>query len=109
MAGFFGKQPSSRVLLNQALQYTNANTSVPSTNFSAQTYQIRVISQLAGYLAFGPGSTYGTTLAAVVQSSSLLLPASTVGGEYFAVSPGMMCAFISSSTSSGTCNVTEMT
>ena len=104
----FGKQPSSRVISNQALQYTSANASVPSTNFGPETWQIRVISQLAGYLAFGVGTATGTTLVAIAQSSSILIPASAVGGEYFAVTPGMMVAFISSSTSSGTCNVTEM-
>jgi hypothetical protein len=106
--GYWDRQPSSRVVLNQYLQYTGSS-SIPSTNFGAFTHQVRVISQVAGYLAFGPGSTLGTTLAATAQSSSMFIPASTVGGEYFIVEPGTMCAFISTSTSTGIVNITEMT
>ena len=107
--GYWDRQPSSRVVLNQYLQYAGSTSSVPSTNFGAFTHQIRVISQVAGYLAFGVGSTSGTTLAATAQSSSMFIPASTVGGEYFIVEPGTMCAFISTSTSTGIVNITEMT
>ena len=106
-ANYIERQQSSRVILNQNLLYTGVST--PSTNFGPQTYQVRVMTPLAGFIAFGPGSTSGTTLSAVVASSSVYVPASAGGGEYFAVSPGMMCAFISTSTSSGAAvNITEM-
>jgi hypothetical protein len=101
---YWDKQPSSRILLNQYLQYTGNQTSVPSTAFSPQTYQIRVISQVAGYIAIDSAS-----VSATAQSSSMFIPASTVGGEYFQVVPGQILAFNSTSTTTGFCNITEMT
>ena len=108
MGTYFDRQPASRVITNQYLQYTGNTTSVPSTNFGPQTYQVRVIAQVAGYIAFGNGSTLGTTLSATAATSSMFIPNSTFGGEYFTVSPGMMCAYISTSTSTGFVNITEM-
>ena len=103
---YWQKQPSSRYLLGQALQY-GGTSSVPSTNFSPETFQIRVTSNIAGWLAFGPGSTYGTTLAATAQSSGIYI-AANVAPEFIAVVPGTMVAFISTSTSSGCVSICEM-
>ncbi len=104
---YWTKQPASRPIIYQVLSYGGNATSVPSTNFSAQTYQIRVDSEVQGWLVIGAGSTSGTTLSCTAQSSSMKLSAST-RGEYFTVSPGMMCAFNSTSTSTGMVSITEM-
>ena len=106
MGNYYSKQPSSRPIVYQALAYTGNATSVPSTNFSAQTYQVRVVSEVQGWLAFGPGTTSGTTLASVVASSSMKIQGN-VDEEYITVTPGMMCAFNSTSTSSGFVSIVE--
>jgi len=102
--GHWDKQRSSRPLKYQALAYLGGASSVPSTNFTAGTLQIRVVSEIQGWLQIGDG----TSVAATVASSSLKISAN-VGGEYFAVTPGQMCAFNSTSTSTGFCSITEMT
>jgi hypothetical protein len=107
MGNYYSKQPSSRPIVFQALAYTGNATSVPSTNFAPTTAQIRVCSEVQGWLAFGPGSVSGTTLACVVASSSLKIQGN-VDEEYFAVGFGMMAAFNSTSTSSGMVSICEM-
>ena len=106
MSNYFAKQPSSRYLLGQALQY-GGTSSVPSTNFSPETFHIRVTSNVSGWLAFGTGSTYGTTLRATAQSSGIYI-AANVAPEFVAMTPGTMVAFISTSTSSGCVSICEM-
>jgi hypothetical protein len=106
MGNYYSKQPSSRPIVFQALAYTGNATSVPSTNFSAQTYQLRICSEVQGWLAFGPGTTSGTTLSCVVASSSMKIQGG-VDEEYVTVSPGMMAAFNSTSTSSGFLSLVE--
>ena len=100
---YWDKQRSSRPLKYQALAYGGNTTSVPSTNFTAQSYQIRVVSEVQGWLVIGDG----TSVSATAQSGSLKISAN-VGGEYFAVSPGQMCAFNSTSTSTGFVSICEM-
>ena len=107
MANYIDKQRSSRPNIYQALAYGGNATSVPSTNFGPQTFQIRVVSEVQGWLAIGPGTTSGTTLTCTVASSSLKINGGT-DEEYLTVSPGMMCAFNSTSTSTGFCSIVEM-
>jgi hypothetical protein len=107
MAIYWAKQNSSRPVAYQFLAYGGGTTSVPSTNFGAQTYQIRVVAEVQGWLAIGAGTTSGTTLAATATSSSMKIVANG-SAEYFTVTPGQMCAFNSTSTSTGFCSVTEM-
>ena len=102
MSNYFGKQPSSRPLRYQNLSYAGS-ASVPSTNFSAETFQIRVFADVAGYLVIGDG----TSVSATAQSSSLKV--GTTFPDFFTVTPGQMCAYISTSTSSGNISITEMT
>jgi hypothetical protein len=106
MSNYYGKQPSSRILKAQNLTWTGTGTLV-STTFTAQTYQVRVATQLAGWInidATGNSSTLPTTLggAGTPIFASLL-------GEYFAVTPGEIFSFSSTTTSSGQfITVTEM-
>jgi hypothetical protein len=99
---YFEKQHSSRILKNQQLFWTGSGTAL-STNFGPQTFQIRVLSQVAG--AFTVSDSTGTTAA---SSTSMLISANAPIGEYFSVTPGSQCSFASSSTSSGSISVTEM-
>lgn len=98
----FEKQHSSRPIKYQVLAYTGS-ASVPSTNFSSETFQIRVVSDIAGWFVIGDG----TGVSATAQSGSAKINAGT-DEEFWTVTPGQMCAFNSTSTSSGCVSVTEM-
>jgi hypothetical protein len=101
MATYWQKAPSSRPYIFQALAYTGNATSVPSTTFGPQTYQIRVCSEVQGWLALD-----SVAVTCTVASSSMKIQANV--DEYFSVNPGQAVAFNSTSTSSGFCSVAEM-
>jgi hypothetical protein len=103
MPTFFSKQPSSRPIKYQVLAYAGNATSVPSTNFGSETWQIRVVSEVQGWLVIGDG----TSVSCTAQSSSLKINA-PVDEEYLSVSPSQMCAFNSTSTATGMISVVEM-
>jgi hypothetical protein len=109
------KQPSSKVIRTQNLTYTSTTSTLLTTTFTSQTYQIRVFSTVAGFAIIGDAAQVtasSLTSAGVVTSGSsfgFLIPASTIGGEYFTVSPGQVLAFNSTTTATGTFQVTEMT
>jgi hypothetical protein len=101
MAQYWGKQPSSRPIVYQFLTYAGNATSVPSTAFSPFTTQVRVCSEVQGWLQFD-----GSAVSATVTSSSMKIPPNVP--EYFTVASGGFCAFNSTSTATGVCSVTEM-
>jgi hypothetical protein len=103
MATFFQKQPSSRPIKFQVLAYAGNATSVPSTNFGPETWQIRVVSEVQGWLTIGDG----TAVSCSAQSSSMKIQGG-VDEEYISVSPSQMCAFNSTSTATGMVSVVEM-
>jgi hypothetical protein len=43
---YFDHQPASRVIRSQTLTYTSTTSTVLSTTFTAQTYQVRLIASL---------------------------------------------------------------
>ena len=100
---YLNKQPSSRPIKYQVLAYAGGGTSVPSTNFSSETWQIRVVSEVQGWLVIGDG----TSISCTAQSGSMKIQGG-VDEEYITVSPSQMCAFNSTSTSSGMISITEM-
>ena len=102
MAQYWGKAPSSRPIVYQALAYTGNATSVPSTAFSPQTVQIRVVSEVQGWLTFD-----GSGVSATVASSSMKISAN-VAPDFITVAAGGFCAFNSTSTSSGFVSICEM-
>ena len=61
MTNFIGKQPSSRPIKYQVLAYAGGGTSVPSTNFSSETWQIRICSEVQGWLVIGDGTSVSCT------------------------------------------------
>jgi hypothetical protein len=101
MANYFGKMPSSRIIKAQNLALTGNAASTPSTDFTAQTYQIRIATTLSGWLRIGDNKSDPT--AAIGDT---FLPTGVV--DYFAVTPGQRAAFISTSTSTGQFSLTEM-
>lgn len=105
MANFFSKAPSSRLIKSQALAWVGTGT-VVSTLFTSETWQVRVASQIAGYINIdvtGASSTPTTS-----GGTGYFLPATTAAAEYFAVSPSQILSFSSTSTSSGVVSVGEV-
>ena len=102
MANYWGKQPSSRVIKGQELDWTGSGTLV-TTNLGAQTLQIRVASDVRGYLSF---ATTSISSSSCNGSFAEIMP--NVQGEYFTCAPGQVIAFSSTSTSSGSVLISEM-
>lgn len=100
----FDKQPASRVIKTQTLAYTGSGT-VVSPNFVQQTYQIRVSTQVSGY---GEIDNLGTVVTTATRDSVGFDLYTGQPPEYFTVTPGELFAFSSTSTSSGTINIAEM-
>jgi hypothetical protein len=100
MSNYWGKQPSSRVLLNQTIQYLGDKASYATSAFSAQTYQLRTVAQVAGYVNFDSSTVTST------PGSGTIVNANTV--DFWTVTPGSFLAYTSSSTSSGAVTLTEM-
>jgi hypothetical protein len=57
MASAFDKQHSSRPNENQILAYLGGGATVASTNFGTATQQIRVVSEVQGWLSIGSSTT----------------------------------------------------
>ena len=99
MPQFFNKQPASRWLRDNNISIPGDGASHPTTNFGNSTQQIRVASTLAGWLQIDGSGT-------AVANTSMYLPANWE--SYWTVSPGQVAAFLSTSTSTGTCSVSEV-
>ncbi len=118
MPDFFSKQTASRPNIYQNITYTGGaspTTTVYSAKFSPGTQQIRVFSSLAGWCSVDISTVAASTTvqSATVGSTNIpatgmFIPAATVQGEYFAVMPGQLFTFASTSTSSGYVSITEM-
>jgi hypothetical protein len=102
LASFYPHQPSSRVIRGQELDYSGSGTLV-TTNLSAQTYQVRIASDVRGYVVFG--STSPTTTSRDTSFAEIF---PNLRGEYFTVTPGQLISFSSTSTSSGSVLISEM-
>ena len=101
MASAFDKQHSSRPNVNQILAYLGGGATVVSTNFGVATQQIRVVSEVQGWLSIGASTT-------VTVGSNGLKISANVEGEYFTATPGQIAAFNSTSTSTGFVSIAEM-
>jgi hypothetical protein len=109
MSNYFGKTPSSRPIRSQTLNYTGSGTLV-STTFAAETFQIRVFSQVAGYWSIFESTTTTPTTAppSGTQQPAQVPIGANLAGEYITVSPSLIFSFSSTSTSSGFVSLTEM-
>jgi hypothetical protein len=100
MAGF-EKQHGSRENVDQVLAYLGGGATVASNKFGTATQQIRVVTEVQGWLSIGASTT-------VTVGTNGMKIAPNVEGEYFTVTPGQLAAFNSTSTSTGYVSVTEM-
>ena len=80
MASAFDKQHSSRPNVKQILAYLGGGATVASTNFGVATQQIRVVSEVQGWLSIGSSTT-------VTVGSNGFKISANVEGEYFTTSP----------------------
>lgn len=104
MSSYWGKAPSSRMTISQgtAISTAGANASVAVANpFGAQTRQIRVSSNIAGWFVIGDGAQ------TAAQGTGAYIP-NTGAPEYFTMTGGQSAAFLSTSTSTGFLSVVEM-
>jgi hypothetical protein len=99
---FGNLQPASRLGRSIVTQIATAQTNATqfTTPFTAQTYQVRIVSTLALW------ATIGSTAVVTANSAAAYLPPNVP--EYFAVTSGQVLNFISTSTSSGYVVLTEM-
>ncbi len=117
MANFFPKQSASRPNIYQTLTIAGSGptTYACSAKFSPGTQQIRVFSTLAGWCSIdistvAPSTTVqsATVGSTNIPGAGMFIPAATVQGEYFAVEPGQLFTFASTSATSGYVSITEM-
>ena len=104
----WGRQTSSRIIKAQNLTWTGGGTIV-STTFLNETFQVRVISPVPGWIAIdsvGGSSTVPTT----AGGGGTFIAANTANGDYFTVTGGQILSFSSTSTSTTSpfISVTEM-
>jgi hypothetical protein len=102
MANFWGKQPSSRVVKGQELDWVGSGTLV-TTNLGSQVNQIRVVSDVRGYLSF-----QSTSISSSSRGTSFAEIFPNLAGEYFTCAANSVIAWSSSSTSSGSVLISEM-
>jgi hypothetical protein len=100
MGNAFSKAPASRPNVSQILAYLGGGATVASTNFGIATQQIRVVSEVQGWLSIGPSTTV------TVGSGGIKISANSPG-EYFITTPGQIAAFNSTSTSTGFISIVE--
>lgn len=96
---YWGKQPSSRLIKGQILNWTGTGTAL-STNFTAETYQVRVIAQTAGYVGVF-NSTSDAVVPTTAAGSGMYIAANTASGDYLTVNPGQILGYASTTTSTG--------
>jgi hypothetical protein len=97
-------QPSSRLgrsIVTSMATAQVASASNFSTNFAAQTYQVRLASTLPLWV------TIGSTAVITANSSAAFTPSNVP--EYFAVTSGQVLNFLTTSTSTGYVVISEMT
>lgn len=106
MAVFVPKASSSRIN-SPGTTYPWAGTGAqPSSAVGPETFQVRVISQLSGYITIG--SSADPTIASTAGAGTFIT-ANTANGDYFTCTPGQKVLFSSTTTSSASFwNMTEM-
>jgi hypothetical protein len=102
LSNFWPKQRSSLPIRINELDWTGSGALV-TTNMGSETFQVRVVSDVRGYLAFGSTSLTSSSR----DTASVDIMPNQVG-EYFTVRPGMVLGWSSTSTSSGSVLITEV-
>jgi hypothetical protein len=103
---FFAKAACSRILTpGTSYPWAGTGTSA-SSSVGSETFHVRVISALAGYITIG--TTSDLTIA-TTGAVGTFIAANTANGDYFQVTPGQKVMFASTTTSSASLwNMTEM-
>ena len=103
MPNFQNVQPASKLGRSIVTQIATAQTNATqfTTPFGSQTRQVRINSTLALWIILD------STAVVTANSASALVSPNVP--EYFAVTPGQVLNFISTSTSTGYVVLTEMT
>jgi hypothetical protein len=105
MGANFAKQGSSRVIVGQPLTWAGSGT-VATTNFSPQTYQLRIISQIPAWISINGSTTIAST---TTLAGLTFIAANTASGDYFACNPGQILVLTSTSATTGiVISVSEM-
>jgi hypothetical protein len=102
MGNYYHEAPASRVIATQTIQSTGGSTAYLSNGVGTQTYQVRLTTNIPG----GARVKIDSGATATVGSDTWLAP--NVQGEIFACSPGMTISGVSSATSTGWLNISEM-
>ena len=105
MANFRPPQSASRIVKHNNVLYAGGLATVVSTNVSAQTYQVRVATNISGgiYLA-----TVDSSAATVTAPTGGAFVAANSYPEYFSITPGQIVAANSTSTTTGLISISEM-
>lgn len=101
MSNFWGKALSSRFVRTQVLNYAGNATAVGSVAVGPQILQIRIVSQVPGYLAIGDSSVSASTSVDALISAN-------VAPEFITVTNGQFVSFNSTSTTTGRISITEL-
>jgi hypothetical protein len=99
MTAFFVKQSASRLGFNKLLNYTGSGA-VTTTGVSPGIYHLRILGQISGFLNIGSS--------AVSTGVGMLIAQNTAGGDYFQCVPGDIVTFSTTTATTGTVSVTEM-
>jgi hypothetical protein len=106
MPGFFPKTSCSRILTpGTSYPWTGTGVSA-STAVGTETFHVRVISQLAGYITIG--TTSDPTIASTLAVGTFIA-ANTASGDYFQCTPGQKVLFASTTTSTVAGTIWNMT
>jgi hypothetical protein len=103
MGNYWHKAPASRPIASQAQALTT--TATVSAQFSAQTYQIRVVATQPAWFTVGNSSSIAATTG--TSAAGWFIPGG-VAGEYFIVNPGQWASHITTSATTGFLSITEM-
>ncbi len=95
MANYQLKESSSRIIKAHNVNWTGTGTAF-TTNFLSETWQIRVLSSVAGYISIVP-TTADATVPTTAGVGTMI--SANVDGEYFTVTPGMILGYASTTTS----------
>jgi hypothetical protein len=99
--GSWRKAESSKLARTIVTAIRSGTASQATTPVGSQTYQVRVVSTLRIWAAFG------TTAVSATANTDTFVAANKP--EYFITTPGQCLGFISTSTSSGYVVLTELT
>jgi hypothetical protein len=100
--GYFPKAHASRIINTQTLQTTGGSTAYLSNGVGAEVFQVRIATNVPGGAWIKIDSGAGAT----VGSDTWIAP--NVVGEIFQAIPGMTISAVSSATSTGWVNISEL-